>query len=420
MVTNKKIFRYLTASVIFIILVNCSNSQSLKKTVQSGADLLVSENLNLIENKKLGIITNHTGILSNGTHLVDTLYSIKNIKISSLFGPEHGIRGDAPDGHTIQDGNDSKTGLPVYSLYGKTRKPTKEMLADVDVLLFDIQDIGARFYTFISTMYYGIQAAAENNIPIIILDRPNPIGGNIVEGPVLSEEFKSFVGISEIPIRHGMTVGELALYFNQKEILGTPEIAELQIIKMKNWDRDSYFDETNLPWLPPSPNMPDLETALVYPGLCLLEGTNISEGRGTNSPFLQFGSPFINSQNVIDQLLNLRTDGCELTATEFTPVAIPNKSMFPKYLDEKCNGIKIKITDRNKFKPIEFAIKLLYVFHKLYPQDFKFNEGRIDKLWGNDSLRKQIIQGESSDYIISHYQYELTNFNKIRKNFLLY
>lgn len=420
MVTDKTIFKYLRLSIIFFILISCSKPESINKIVRTGADLLVSENLDLIENKKLGIITNHTGILSNGTHLVDTLFSIKNIKISSLFGPEHGIRGDAPDGLTIQDGNDSKTGLPVYSLYGKTRKPTKEMLADVDILLFDIQDIGARFYTFISTMYYGIQSAAENNIPIIILDRPNPIGGMLVEGPVLSEEFKSFVGIAEIPIRHGMTVGELALYFNQKEILGTEAAADLKIIKIQNWDRNSYFDETNLPWLPPSPNMPDIETALVYPGLCLLEGTNISEGRGTNSPFLQFGSPFINSQDVIDQLNTLGVDGVQLESTKYTPVAIPNKSMYPKYINEKCNGIKLSITDRNKFKPIEFSIKLISVFNKLYPQYFTFNDGRFDKLWGNDNLRKQIENGESADNIISYFQNDLTNFNNIRKNFLLY
>ncbi|MCW8850222.1 MAG: DUF1343 domain-containing protein [Melioribacteraceae bacterium] len=417
---NKKIFRYLSIASIFIILISCSKIESVDKNVHTGADLLVSQNLSLIENKRLGIITNHTGILRNGTHLVDTLFSLPSIKISSLFGPEHGIRGDAPDGRTIQDGNDSKTGLPVYSLYGKTRKPTKEMLADIDILLFDIQDIGARFYTFISTMYYGIQAAAENNIPIIILDRPNPIGGNIVEGPVLLEEFTSFVGISEIPIRHGMTVGELAIYFNQKNILGTEVIADLQIIKMQNWDRSSYFDETNFPWLPPSPNMPDLETALVYPGLCLLEGTNISEGRGTSAPFLQFGSPFINSQDVIDQLTHLGIEGCELKAIEFTPIAIPKKSMHPKYLGEKCNGIKISLTDRKKFKAIEFSIKLIYVFNKLYKQNFTFNEGRIDKLWGNDKLREQIIDGKSPDFIISYFQNDLEKFRTIRQNFLLY
>ena len=418
--TCKKIFRYLTISAIFIILVSCSNSQSVNKKVQTGADLLISENISLIENKKLGIITNHTGILSDGTHLVDTLFSIKNISIFSLFGPEHGIRGDAPDGQTIKDGKDSKTGLPIYSLYGKTKKPTKEMLADVDILLFDIQDIGARFYTFISTMYYGIQAAAENNIPIIILDRPNPINGSLAQGPILIKNYESFVGIAEIPIRHGMTVGELAQFFNQENILNTEKIADLKIIKMINWDRNSYFDDTDLLWLPPSPNMPDLETALVYPGLCLLEGTNISEGRGTESPFLKFGSPFINSDDVINELNKIGIDGCKLTATQYTPNAIPNKSMFPKYLNEKCNGITLKISDRMKFKPIEFSIKLIYVFHKLYPQKFKFNDGRIDKLWCNNRLREQILSGESPDQIISYFQNDLIKFYKIRKDFLLY
>lgn len=420
MVTNKKLFKYLVFSIIIGITVSCSNLEPVKPKVKTGADLLISENFSMIESKNIGIITNHTGILSNGTHLVDTLFNLKNVKIISLFGPEHGIRGDAPDGRTIKDGVDSKTGLPVYSLYGKTRKPTKEMLADIDILIFDIQDIGARFYTFISTMYYGIQAAAENNIPIIILDRPNPISGNMVEGPILDSTYKSFVGIAQIPIRHGMTVGELALYFNQKDILGTDKTANLEVVKMKNWERSNYFDQTNLPWLAPSPNMPDLETAIVYPGICLLEGTNIAEGRGTDSPFLQFGSPFINAKNVISELTILGVDGCTITKSEFTPVAIPKKSMHPKYLGEKCQGIRIQITDREKFKPVEFGVKLIYVFNKLYPENFTFRENRIDKLWGSTQFREQILENDLPENIISNYLDELNKFKELRNNFLLY
>ena len=418
--TSKKLFKYLVISLIIAVTVSCSNSDKIQLGVKTGADILISEKIDLIANKRIGIITNHTAILSNGTHLVDTLFSKNNIKIISLFGPEHGIRGDAPDGLTISDGIDSKTGLPVYSLYGKTRKPTKEMLADIDILIFDIQDIGARFYTFISTMYYGIQAAAENNIPIIILDRPNPINGNLVEGPILNSEYKSFVGIAEIPIRHGMTVGELSLYFNQKNVLGTDTTASLDIIKMKNWERSNYSDQTKLPWITPSPNMPNIETAIVYPGICLLEGTNISEGRGTETPFLQFGSPFINSKNVINELTKLGMNGCLLSEIEFTPIAIPNKSMHPKYLGEKCQGIKIKITDRNNFNPVDFGVKLIYVFNKLYPENFTFRDNWIDKLWGSDRLRKQVIANVLPENIISNYMKELNEFIEIRKDFLLY
>ncbi len=211
---NKKLFR--TVITVFFILtsVGCGNAEN-SNQVYTGADILLSEKFSLIKNKRLGIVTNHTALLKNGTHLVDTLFARDDVEIVTLFGPEHGIRGNAPDGHSIQNGTDVKTGLPVISLYGKIRKPTKEMLQNIDVLIFDIQDVGARFYTFISTMFYAIQSAAENNIPIIILDRPNPINGINVNGPILDPKFKSFVGIAETPIRHGMTVGELALFFNR-------------------------------------------------------------------------------------------------------------------------------------------------------------------------------------------------------------
>lgn len=337
-----------------ILLFGCGERQILTQTssVLTGADLLLSEKFELIKNKKIGIVTNHTAVLSNGVHLVDTLFARNDVEIIKLFGPEHGIRGDAPDGHTITDGTDTKTGIQVISLYGKLRKPTPEMLSEIEVLIFDIQDVGARFYTFISTMYYAIQAAAENNIPIVILDRPNPINGKTVAGPMLDTNFKSFVGITELPIQHGMTVGELAQFFNRTEILETEKLAELIIGKMQNWKREFYYDDCNLKWIKPSPNMPDLKTAIAYPGLCLIEGTNISEGRGTYSPFLIIGSPFIDSQDVISEMKNYNLDGVTISDTSFTPISIPNMSTSPKYLDENCNGISINITDRNLFKPI--------------------------------------------------------------------
>ena len=293
-----------TALLVFTLLisVNCKQNYNYNpaNNVICGADILISDSLNLIKGKGIGIVTNHTAVLSNGTHLVDSLFNIKNINIVALFGPEHGIRGDAPDGLTITDGKDSKTGIPVYSLYGKIRKPTKEMLKGVDVLIFDIQDIGARFYTFISTMYYTLEAAAENNIPVIILDRPNPIGGLKVSGNIREEEFKSFVGIAPIPIMHGMTVGELAILFNEQHYLENNLHANLTVIKIKNWQREQLFNQTGLKWINPSPNMINLDEAMIYPGLCLLEGTNISEGRGTQKPFLTFGAPYINSNQLIN------------------------------------------------------------------------------------------------------------------------
>lgn len=422
MVSYKKLSQSLIAVYLTILLLsNCTENKSTSSVTQTGADVLISEKLDLVQYKKLGIITNHTAVLGNGTHLVDTLFNSPNVQITALFGPEHGIRGDAPDGHKISDGTDPKTGIPVYSLYGNNRQPNAAMLKNIDLLIFDIQDIGARFYTFISTMYYGIKAAAENNIPIVILDRPNPINGIDVQGPMLKEGFKTFVGIAEIPIRHGMTVGELAKFFNRPEILETYTTAELNVIKMKNWSREYNYDRTGLKWIKPSPNMPTLETALVYPGLCLIEGTNISEGRGTYSPFLKIGSPFVNSQDVIRELNELNIEGCSIKPIEFTPVAIPNMSAFPKYKDELCSGIQISLTDDStKFKSIDFGVKLIYVFNKLYPQKFEFRERGIDRLWGSSDLREAILKGTAPDSIINQYQNDLEKFKQIRNQFLIY
>lgn len=419
--TYKKLF----TSVIILFFISflsigCTGKTDDIHTVKTGADILISEKLDLVKNKNLAIVTNHTAILNSGLHLVDALKRIDDIKIVALFGPEHGIRGDAPDGITIQNNKDAKTGIPVYSLYGKIRQPTKEMLENVDILIFDIQDVGARFYTYISTMYYSIKASAENNIPIIILDRPNPINGIRVEGPMLDPDYKTFVGISEMPIRHGMTVGELAEYFNQTEILETENNADLTVIKMKNWKREFYFDDCNIPWVKPSPNMPNLETAIVYPGLCLIEGTNISEGRGTYSPFLTIGSPYINSKEVISELSNYTIEGIELIDTSYIPIEIPNMASSPKYENEECNGININVTDRAKFQPIEFAVKLIYTIHKLYPENLTFRERGIDRLWGSSSFREEILSGINPNEIIENYKNGLEEFKHIREHYLLY
>jgi uncharacterized protein YbbC (DUF1343 family) len=405
-----------------IMIAGCADPKPVEdvKKVKTGADLLLSKNFNLIENKSVGIVTNHTGLLSNGTHLVDTLFSRDDVNVKVLFGPEHGIRGDAPDGLKIKDGTDSKTGLPVYSLYGKIRKPTPEMLDGVDILIFDIQDIGARFYTFISTMFYVIQSGAENNIPVIILDRPNPIGGEKVEGPICSEDQFSFVGIAPIPIRHGMTVGELARFFNEKGLIGENLKADLTIVKMQNWKRDYYYDDCQLTWVNPSPNMPSLETAIVYPGLCLIEGTNISEGRGTYDPFLKIGAPFINKQDLNELMNSIRFEGIEINPVSFEPVSIENMSTSPKYKNEACEGVSLEVTDRNKFNSVEFGIYLIHSINKLYPEKFEFRDGRIDRLFGQTYLREMISAGNSAEEIIKMWESDTEKFKAERKDYLLY
>lgn len=392
--------------------------QSVKVTV--GADLLVSEKFNLIENKNIGIVTNHSAVLSNGIHLVDTLNNLDNVKILALFGPEHGIRGDAPDGMKIKDGVDPKTNIPVYSLYGKIRKPTKEMLKDIDILIFDIQDIGARYYTFISTLYYTLISAAENNIPIIVLDRPNPIGGIIVDGPIRKEEFKSFVAIAPIPIQHGMTIGELSNMFNEEGWLGNGLKAKLTVVRMKGWQRTLFFDQCNLPWIKPSPNIPTLNTAIIYPGMCLLEGVNVSEGRGTYSPFLTFGSPYINSNKLLIELNALPHDGLELSETSFTPISIKNMSANPKYKDIRCSGIKINVVNKSDVKALRFGIQVLYVIHKLYPDEFQFRRNWLDKLFGDTYLTKMIKNNSTPEQIFEIWASDIKGFKKLRKKYLLY
>lgn len=411
-------FRFL---FIFILLVSiaCANPKSNQKVI-TGADLLISENLDLIEGKNLGIVTNHTAVLSSGTHLVDSLVNIPNVKIVALFGPEHGIRGDAPDGLKVSDGKDSKTGIPVYSLYGKINKPTPEMLKGIDVLIFDIQDIGARFYTFISTMYYTIQAAAENNIPVIILDRPNPIGGIKVGGPNRIDSFKSFVGIAPIPIIHGMTVGELATMFNEEGYLENNQKADLKVIKVKNWEREQLYNQTGLKWINPSPNMINLEEAAIYPGLCLLEGTNISEGRGTYKPFLTFGAPYIDAEKLIKNLETYKIPGIKFIPVKYTPVEIPNMASKPKYADLECNGIELIVDVKADFDPVKLGVIIIYEVHKLFPDKFEFRKKSIDRLYGSTTLAESIENNKTPDEIFSSWQNDLSNFLKIRNKYLLY
>jgi uncharacterized protein YbbC (DUF1343 family) len=265
----------------------------------NGDDLLFSENINLINGKRVGVVCNQSSILSNGTHLIDDLIEQDNVKVNAIFTPEHGFKGIAEAGEVIDYKNTIYKGIPIISLYNKDKKPSKEILKNVDVLIFDIQDVGARFYTYTSTMYYVLEAAGENNIPVIILDRPVPIGGNYIDGPVLDNRFKSFVGIAPIPIASGMTIAELANYFVGEKLISSWKNISLKIIKCKNWKRE-IPNEFYSKWNPPSPNINSFETALVYPGACLIEGANISEGRGTRLPFLQIGAPFLESREIIE------------------------------------------------------------------------------------------------------------------------
>jgi uncharacterized protein YbbC (DUF1343 family) len=407
--------------LIALFLLQTIYCQTNKINIATGADLLLSENIDLVEGRNIAIVTNHTAVLSNGTHLIDALYSSEfRIKIVALFGPEHGIRGQVQAGEKIENLIDEKTQVPIYSLYGKDKKPTKEMLKGVDVLLFDMQDVGARFYTYISTLYYSLQAAAENNIPVVVLDRPNPISGNYVDGPIRQDSLSSFVGIAPIPIAHGMTFGELANYFNDENLLGNNLHATLEVLKMKNWKRNYFFDDLNLPWIKPSPNITDLQTAILYPGTCLIEGTNVSEGRGTTQPFLTIGAPFIKAKKLVDALHKFKFKGLTFTETSFTPIDIPNVSVNPKHKGKLCRGITIKVIDKRKVESVKFGIALLSVLHKQYPTEFSFKDKTFDLLSGDSKIREQILKNISPDKIFKSYQEKLNNFKEKRNKYLLY
>jgi uncharacterized protein YbbC (DUF1343 family) len=417
----EKLKIYITLLLLFY-LQSCSHENDIKKPANNGklllgSDQLINENLDLIRNKRLGIISNKASVLSNGTLLIDSLKKIDGINIKSIFSPEHGFDVNTSAGEIISD--TSLAGLKVFSLYGKTRKPTIEMLKNIDVLIFDLQDIGTRFYTYISTLFYVMQSAGENNIPLIVLDRPNPIGGMKVEGPVLNNEQKSFIGIAPVPVIHGMTIGEIAEIFSGEGWIGK-EKSSLKIIKMKNWKRNSNFDDYNLKWVNPSPNIPDVETAMIYPAAGFLEGTNISEGRGTENPFKQIGAPFIHSEVLISFLDSLQHEGLSIKAISFTPENITGKAENPKYFNENCNGISLKISDKKKFEAVEFGIKLIFALYKLYPERFKFDSGYFDKLTGNKQIREMILNKKTPGEIIQSWQPGLNNFLQIRKKYLLY
>jgi len=386
-----------------------------KKKFKLGVEVLLEDQKELIEGKSVGLITNPTGVDQELNSIVDLLHNDSDVDLKALYGPEHGVRGSAQAGEYVEYYIDEETGLPVYSLYGATKKPTPEMLDGIDVLLFDIQDVGTRFYTYIYTMAYAMEAAAENDIEFIVLDRPNPLGGEAVEGPVLNDEYSSFVGKYEIPLRHGMTVGELAQLFNEEFEIG----ANLTVVEMDRWKRDMYYDDTPLEWVLPSPNMPTLDTALVYPGAALIEGTNVSEGRGTTKPFELIGAPFINATELANELNGLELPGVEFRAASFTP-------SFSKHAGKLTHGVQIHVADKEAFEPVTTGLSLVKTIHDLYPEDFEFRAENsagvsfFDLLVGNGWIREAIEEGESVEEMQQKWEADLEEFKEVREDYLLY
>tara|TARA_B100001287_G_scaffold199668_1_gene169092 strand:+ start:1269 stop:2519 length:1251 start_codon:yes stop_codon:yes gene_type:complete len=370
-----------------------------KLDVMNGIDVLLNEKLHFIKSRKIALVTNHSGIDKNSVPNYKRLMQIEGVELKVIFSPEHGLFGESEAGEKID--YDQIINLPkVISLYGGTRKPNAEMLEGINLIIYDIQDIGARFYTYISTLGLIMEAGAEFGIPILVLDRPNPIRGDIIEGPILNLDFKSFVGYYPIPIRYGGTVGELAYKIIENNWISP--LPELDVIKLKGWQENAWFDQTNLPWVPPSPNIPDLETAIIYPGMCLIEGTNISEGRGTQKPFKWIGAPWINGKKLSQTLNNFKLPGVVFVPKTFTPVSIPGKSENPKYKDQKCQGIEIWITDRDHYNSINVGISTLFSIYNMYPEKIKIRENGLNRLWGNSKLYEKLTRGVTINDILKY------------------
>ncbi|WP_299092865.1 DUF1343 domain-containing protein [uncultured Metabacillus sp.] len=410
----KKLLLLMVIGMLVLSMVPSANVSALKEKkkqkVTPGVEVLLGDQKELLKGKRVGLITNPTGVDSKLTSIVDLLHEDPDIELTALYGPEHGVRGDAQAGEYVDFYVDEKTGLPVYSLYGQTRKPTPEMLENVDVLVFDIQDVGTRYYTYIYTMAYAMEAAKENDIPFIVLDRPNPQGGLTVDGPVLEPEFSSFVGLYPIPLIHGMTVGELAMLFNEEFDIG----ADLKVVKMKGWKRSMDYDETGLPFVLPSPNMPTVSTTIVYPATGLIEGTNVSEGRGTTKPFELIGAPYINSTELAETLNSLGLPGVTFRAASFTPA-------FSKHAGKLSHGVEIYVTNCDTFKAVPTGLHIIKTIHDLYPDDFEFLAvNNFGRLIGNDWVRTMIEEGASVSDIVTEYQDDLIRFKKIREQYLMY
>lgn len=386
--------------------------------VRAGLDVFLDSLPAWAAGKRLGLITNNASVDFQGRSNVDRLTARKELKLVTLFAFEHGIRGDAPAGAHISDAVDEKTGLPVYSLYGDIQKPTPAMLQGVDILVYDVQDVGARPYTRVSTMALSMKAAAERGIPFVVLDRPNPLGGVEVEGPVLEPAFSSFVGMYPIPLRHGMTLGELARFYNERFGIG----ADLRVIPMRGWRRPMRFADTGLPWIGPSPNIRTLRAALLYPGTVLIEGTNLSEGRGTDAPFEQVGAPWLRAADVVREMTRLALPGVRADVIRFT--IAPDAR---KYGGQTVPGVRLVVTDPDTFRPVSTALHLIDVTRRLHPTDFAWVGANrreptlltIDRLAGTDRARTAIETG-TLDELLRRNEADAEAFKALRGPYLLY
>ncbi len=389
------------------------------RPVLLGIDRLLDADRGLLTGRRIGIVSNPASVDHSFRHTVDRLVAAADVQVTALFGPQHGFRSDVQD-NMIETAHarDARRRVPIYSLYSETREPTAEMLRDLDLLVIDLQDVGTRVYTYIYTMANCLRAAARHGLHVVVCDRPNPIGGDEIEGSRLDPAYASFVGQFAIPLRHGMTIGEIARLFNEAYSLG----ASLDVVPLEGWRRADYHDATGLPWVIPSPNLPTLDSAIVYPGAVLFEGTRLSEGRGTTRPFELIGAPWIDGERLAEDMNARGLPGVYFREAFFEPT-------FQKHARETCGGCQLHVTDRQRFKPVRTAVELLAGFRRQDPARFAWREPPyeyehdkqpIDILYGSDRLRLTIDAGGDVDALVASWTREEDAFRRTREKYLLY
>jgi uncharacterized protein YbbC (DUF1343 family) len=380
----------------------------LRAAVKTGLDVWEQDDFAALAGKRVGIITNQTGVDRGGRSAVDALFASRNARLTAIFSPEHGFRGNAEGGASIGNSTDPVTGLPIYSLYGRTYRPTDAMLAGVDVLVFDIQDVGARFYTYLATMAMCMEEAAKRNIPFVVLDRPDPISGAVMEGPVLADDIQDITGYFPVPVRHGMTAGEMALF--HKAVRGLR--LDLTVVKLQGWDRYSYFDATGLPWVNPSPNIRGLDAALMYSGIGAFESTNMAVGRGTDSPFMWFGAPWLDAARLAATLNAAGLTGVRLAPEDRTPAS-------DIYAGRLCHGVRIEITDRAAVRPMDIFVRAVCALRDArYYAGFRFEETRLTA--GTNVYKAVFDSKDGPDKILADLAAQCAAFGDRRRPYLLY
>jgi uncharacterized protein YbbC (DUF1343 family) len=373
--------------------------------VMVGLDVLESERFAPLRGKHVGVITNHTGLDAQGRTTIDALTHAPGIQVVALFTPEHGLGGNKDE--NVSSTKDPVSGLPVYSLYGETRRPTDELLAGIDALVFDVQDAGVRFYTYTTTMAYCMEEAAKRKIAFFVLDRPNPIGGEIVEGPVLDADKTSFTAYFPLPVRYGLTIGELAQLFNEENHMQ----CDLHVIAMKNWRRNYFYEETGLRWLPPSPNLRTLKGSVLYPALEILQNGGVSVGRGTEAPFEEFGAPWMHGEDVAARLNERHIAGVRFVAADFIPVA-------GLYAAERCGGVAIRVLDKRAVRSMTMGMEIASILRQLYPDHFDVQKMLF--LVGNEQTIRQLQEGVPVTEIVKGWDADLKAFELMRRKYLLY